>query len=77
MRMDDVEENPYRRGLIPTLVLGAIREDLNDFAFRIAQVIVIILIGKILGMNNKIHQFNLFQTHNKIIIEPRQLWLTS
>jgi chromosomal replication initiator protein len=38
--MDDVEENPYRRGLIPTLVLGAIREDLNDFAFRIAQVIV-------------------------------------
>jgi len=38
--MDDSGKDAYRRGLIPTLVLGDIREDLNDFAFRVAQFIV-------------------------------------
>jgi chromosomal replication initiation ATPase DnaA len=38
--MDDSGKDSYRRGLIPTLVLGDIREDLNDFAFRVAQHIV-------------------------------------
>ncbi len=38
--MDDAGRGPYRRGLIHTLVLKDILEDLNDFAFRMAQVIV-------------------------------------